>query len=114
MSFLKQICFLPHAQAPVVDSFAGSCAQGQLSPSRSSQEQITAQVSASGERFTSCCTIMNRRKDGFGGRSYPGYFGQTAGKFGAFPLPGCSLSGVQEGLSKSLGRIRKVQVLQTE
>lgn len=97
MSVLKQIsCFFHHAQAQVVDSFAGDCAQGQLSPSCFSQEQITAQVSASGEGFTSCPTIMNRRGDGFGGRSYPGHFEQTAGKLGAFPLPSCSLSGVQE------------------
>lgn len=111
MYFLKQIsCFFPHAQAPVVDSFAGVCAQNQLSPSCSSQEHISAQVSASGEGFTSCSIIMNRREDGFGDRSYPRHFEQTEGEVGAFPLPSCSLSGVQEGLSRSLGRIRKVQV----
>lgn len=115
MSFLKETsCFFPHAQAPVVDSVAGACAQGQLSLSCSSQEQVTAEVSASGEGFTSCPTIMNRREDGFGGRSYPGHFEQTAGKLGGFPLPSCSLSGVQEGLSRSLGRIRNVQVSQAE
>lgn len=113
MSFLKETCFFPHAQAPVVDSVAGACAQGQLSLSCSSQEQVTAKVSASREGFTSCPTIMNRREDGFGGRSYPGHFEQT-GKLGGFPLPSCSLSGVQEGLSRSLGRIRKVQVSQAE
>lgn len=106
MSLLKEIsCFSPHTQAPVVDSFAGSCDQGQLSPLCPSQEQITAQVSASGEGFTSNSTIMNRRREGgFGGRSYPGHFEQITGKLGACPLPSCSLSGVQEGLSRSLGR----------
>lgn len=97
-----------------MDNFADSCAQGQLSPSCASQEQITAQVSASGEGFISCSRIMNRRKDGFGNRSYLGHFEQIAGKLGVFPCPSCSLSGVQEGLSRSLGRIGKVQVSQAE